>query len=41
MPRSIWKGSMQFGMVNIPVRLYLATESSSKVSFHLLCPDHK
>jgi DNA end-binding protein Ku len=28
-------------MVNIPVRLYLATESSSKVSFHLLCPDHK
>ena len=41
MPRSIWKGSMQFGMVNIPVRLYLATESSSKVSFHLLCPNHK
>ena len=41
MPRSIWKGSLQFGMVNIPVRLYLATESSSKVSFHLLCPDHK
>ncbi len=41
MARSIWKGSMQFGMVNIPVRLYLATESSSKVSFHLLCPDHK
>jgi len=32
---------MQFGMVNIPVRLYLATESSSKVSFHLLCPDHR
>ena len=32
---------MQFGMVNIPVRLYLATESKSKVSFHLLCPDHK
>jgi len=27
--------------VNIPVRLYLATESSSKVSFHLLCPDHR
>jgi DNA end-binding protein Ku len=41
MARSIWKGSMQFGMVNIPVRLYLATESKSKVSFHLLCPDHK
>ena len=41
MPRSIWKGSMQFGMVNIPVALYVATESASKVSFNLLCPDHK
>jgi DNA end-binding protein Ku len=28
-------------MVAMPVRLYLATESSSKVSFNLLCPDHK
>ncbi|HEY8806483.1 MAG TPA: Ku protein [Candidatus Limnocylindria bacterium] len=41
MARSIWKGSMQFGMVNIPVALYVATESTSKVSFNLLCPDHK
>ena len=41
MPRSIWKGVMSFGMVAIPVRLYLATESSSKVSFNLLCPDHR
>lgn len=41
MPRSIWKGSMQFGMVNIPVALYVATDSTSKVSFNLLCPDHK
>jgi DNA end-binding protein Ku len=32
---------MQFGMVNIPVALYVATESTSKVSFNLLCPDHK
>ena len=32
---------MSFGMVAIPVRLYLATESSSKVSFNLLCPEHK
>jgi DNA end-binding protein Ku len=32
---------MSFGMVAIPVRLYLATESSSKVSFNLLCPTHK
>src|SRR5438132_747538 len=29
------------GMVAIPVRLYLATESTSKVSFNLLCPEHK
>ena len=41
MPRSIWRGVMSFGMVAIPVRLYLATESSSKVSFNLLCPEHK
>ena len=41
MPRSIWKGVMSFGMVAIPVRMYLATESSSKVSFNLLCPEHK
>ena len=41
MARSIWKGSMQFGMVNIPVALYVATESTSKVSFNLLCPEHK
>ena len=41
MPRSIWRGVLSFGMVAIPIRMYLATESSSKVSFHLLCPDHK
>jgi DNA end-binding protein Ku len=28
-------------MVAIPVRMYLATESMSKVSFNLLCPEHK
>ncbi|MBI2774001.1 MAG: Ku protein, partial [Chloroflexi bacterium] len=41
MARSIWKGVLSFGMVAIPIRMYLATESSSKVSFHLLCPEHK
>ncbi len=41
MPRSIWRGVVSFGMVAIPVRLYLATESKSKVSFNLLCPEHK
>jgi DNA end-binding protein Ku len=27
--RSIWKGSVSFGLVNIPVRLYSATQQSS------------
>src|ERR1019366_4199520 len=38
MPRSMWRGAISFGMVAIPVRLYLATESKS-VSFRMLCPD--
>lgn len=33
--RSIWKGSISFGLVNIPVRLYTATEEKS-VRFNLL-----
>src|SRR5258708_14910534 len=41
MPRSIWKGSMQVGMVNIPVAPDVAPESTSKVPFNLLCPDQK
>ncbi|MGH2451718.1 MAG: Ku protein [Candidatus Limnocylindria bacterium] len=40
MPRSIWKGVVGFGMVAIPVRVYLATETKSRVSFNLLCPQH-
>jgi len=32
---SIWKGSIAFGLVNIPVRLYSATESQSLAS-HML-----
>lgn len=36
----MWRGAISFGMVAIPVRLYLATESKS-VSFRMLCPnDH-
>jgi DNA end-binding protein Ku len=38
--RSMWKGVIRFGMVAIPVRMYLATESKD-VSFHLLCPQCK
>ncbi|HET8569588.1 MAG TPA: Ku protein [Candidatus Limnocylindria bacterium] len=41
MPRSIWKGVLSFGMVAIPVRMYLATESGATVSFNLLCAEHK
>jgi DNA end-binding protein Ku len=40
MPRSMWKGAVSFGMVSIPVRMYLATESKS-VSFRSLCPCHQ
>ncbi len=39
MPRSMWKGAIQFGLVTIPVKLYLATESKG-ISFHMLhAPD--
>jgi len=26
-PRSIWKGTVSFGMISVPVKLYAATES--------------
>jgi DNA end-binding protein Ku len=35
MPRSMWRGAIQFGLVTIPLRLYLATESKG-VSFNML-----
>jgi DNA end-binding protein Ku len=34
--RAMWKGAIQFGLVTIPVKLYLATESSYQVRFNLL-----
>jgi DNA end-binding protein Ku len=34
--RSIWKGAISFGLVNIPVGLYSATKSSEQVKFRLL-----
>src|SRR2546423_10321900 len=34
-PRAIWRGTISFGMVSIPVNLYTATESHD-VRFHLL-----
>jgi len=33
MPRSLWNGTVTFGMVNIPIKLYTATESKT-VHFH-------
>src|SRR5438874_12005632 len=38
MARSMWRGAISFGMVAIPVRMYLATETHSAVSFRQLCP---
>ncbi|MBL9149563.1 MAG: Ku protein [Phycisphaerae bacterium] len=38
MARSIWSGSISFGLVNIPVRLVTAVRDSS-IRFHLLTPD--
>ena len=35
MARSMWRGAIQFGLVTIPVKLYLATESTS-IGFNLL-----
>lgn len=35
MPRPIWKGTISFGMVSIPVKLYTATESKD-ISFRQL-----
>ncbi|MGD2250540.1 MAG: Ku protein [Candidatus Methanofastidiosia archaeon] len=37
--RTIWKGMIAFGLVNIPVKLYTATRDHS-VSFRNLCPEH-
>ena len=32
----MWKGAIQFGLVTIPVKLYLATESRAGISFNML-----
>lgn len=36
MPRSIWTGSISFGLVSIPVRLVSAVERQGELSFRLL-----
>jgi len=35
MARSMWRGAIQFGLVTIPVKLYLATEATS-IGFNML-----
>src|SRR3982750_2220469 len=35
MPRSLWTGSISFGLVNVPVRLYSAV-SEHKLQFHFV-----
>ncbi|HET7168495.1 MAG TPA: Ku protein [Candidatus Limnocylindrales bacterium] len=35
MARAMWKGAVQFGLVTIPIKLYLATESKG-ISFNML-----
>ena len=39
MPRAMWRGAIQFGLVTVPVKLYLATESRAGLSFNLLHRD--
>ena len=39
MPRAMWRGAIQFGLVTVPVKLYLATEPRAGLSFNLLHKD--
>jgi DNA end-binding protein Ku len=34
----MWRGAISFGMVAIPIRMYVATEAHSGVAFRQLCP---
>jgi len=36
MPRAMWRGAIQFGLVTVPVKLFLATEARGGLSFNLL-----
>ena len=36
MARSMWRGAIQFGLVTIPVKLYVATESKAVISINML-----
>lgn len=53
MARSMWRGAIQFGLVTIPVKLYLATESGgigfnmlhescgNRIQMKIFCPHHE
>ena len=34
--RSMWKGSISFGLVNIPVKLYTTSDNNNDFSFNQL-----
>lgn len=36
MPRAVWKGSISFGLVNIPIKIYSATQPR-QVDLHTVC----
>jgi DNA end-binding protein Ku len=38
MARSIWRGTISFGLVSVPVRMFTATESK-ELRFHFLHKD--
>jgi hypothetical protein len=35
--RAIWKGSISFGLVNIPIQVFSATQKEDYTSFNQLC----
>ena len=39
-PRSLWKGALSFGLVNVPVRLYTATDDLTPSFNQLRASDH-
>src|ERR687891_1524051 len=39
MPSTIWTGSISFGLVNVPVRLYTTIDTSKDYSFNQLDKD--
>ena len=40
--RAIWKGSISFGLVNIPIQVFSATQKEEYTSFNQLCDNgHK